>query len=339
MLAFGWHGWETDVTELILLLITFAGIIYGLGVALSSSKLKRFGSDEIIQGIINAAIVGAIIGVVAILSTFSSGFYQNRACGTANESVYWLECSYTNLSQNLSTTNQELIETSYIVGYYQSIVLSFGNGGSGGNNNITSLKIQPLKYLDGVLASFKTSMTMFNLIYTGLGLDIVIFAIIGATTMTFILPFGILLRSFFATRKLGGFLIALSIGLFIIYPLFILPFNLPHKQINNTNAMLQNFTSNSNYATDAHLIDLNTNGAIASKIDNLSTETNGGGNGVYFVGDITKIIGSVSQLTGSLFFYVILVPLFSLLITIVSIKETYDLVSGEFDFFSWTSSL
>jgi len=331
MLAFGWHGWETDVTELIVLLITFAGIIYGLGVALGSSKLKRFGANEIIQGIINAAIVGVIIGVVALISTFSSGFYQHKACGTANESVYWLECSYSSLSQNLSLTNQELIETSYMVGYYQSIVLSFGN-----NNANNSIQIQPLKYLDGVLRSFDATMVMFNLIYTGIGLDIIIFATIGSVAMTFILPFGILLRSFFATRKLGGFLIALSVGLFIVYPLFILPFNLPSQQINDTNSLLQNFTSNSNYAITIPLISLNTNNAVSSRIDSISNETvNGTGSGNYFVGQITKIISSISQLTGTLFFYVILVPLFSLLITLVSIKEVYNTISGEFDFSSW----
>ena len=326
----GWNGWKDLALELVTFMIILAGIVYGIGVALASAKLKRFGSEELVQGIINAMIVGGIVTIIAILNPLSSGFFTQNQCGSANESIQWVGCIYSNLSSNLSITNQELVLMSRIVGYYQSIVLNFNNNAS---SQVQSLQIQPLKNLDGVLMEINGDLVSLNLLNMGLGINSLVFSFIGSVFMGFLFPFGLILRSFFMTRKLGGFLIAVSIGLFIVYPLFILPFSQPSKEINDVNDMLSDFTDGNvhpGYST-IPLVDLNSNNAIAERLDNLSYS----GSGNDFIGDITLILGEVSHVIGILFGYIFLVPLFSLAVTFVFIREMYIIMSGEFRIGSW----
>ncbi len=42
---------------------------------------------------------------------------------------------------------------------------------------------------------------------------------VAAGTLSVILPAGLVLRTFYPTRKLGGFLIAVAIGLYVVLPL------------------------------------------------------------------------------------------------------------------------
>ncbi len=326
--AIGWTGWETIAIELITLMITLAGMVYGIGVALDSVKLKNFGSNEIAQGIINAAIIGAIVIIMGAITSMSSGFFPDKMCGSSNQSVDWLACKYSNLSQNLSVTEQELAHVTYITSYYQSMVLNFNHNGS---TDIQSLMVQPLKGLGGSINTINTDMVTLNVIDTDIGLNVIIFSFISTMFMLFLFPFGLILRSFFMTRKLGGFLIALSLGLFIIYPLFILPFDSPQKDVSELNEALANFTSNSNYAT-IPLIDLNSNNAVAQRLDYISYNFD---NGVDFIGGLTILCSELAHIISLLISYVFLAPLFSLLLTVVFIKETYDLFSGDFSVNQW----
>jgi hypothetical protein len=50
-------------------------------------------------------------------------------------------------------------------------------------------------------------------------LDGTVLAVAAAGSMTLLLPLGLVLRTFYPVRKLGGFLIALTIGLYLILPL------------------------------------------------------------------------------------------------------------------------
>ncbi|HNT60581.1 MAG TPA: hypothetical protein PKJ97_01225, partial [Candidatus Bilamarchaeaceae archaeon] len=120
---------------------------------------------------------------------------------------------------------------------------------------------------------------------------------------------------------LGGFLIALSIGIYLFYPAFILIF--PAPQLNTTIMNITNMTNSSLYATPL-VLDLNNNYAIAGRFDNMTTGD--------FTGDLTLAAQEISSAIASLSIFVLLAPLFSLIITIIFIKEVTDIFGGEFFF-------
>jgi hypothetical protein len=100
-------------------------------------------------------------------------------------------------------------------------------------------------------------------------LNIQLLNFVAQNSLLLLLPIGLVLRTVFATRKVGGFLIALAIGLYIFYPAFVLVFPDPGPSLLNATAVMDNFTSNSLYAT-VPVVDLNSNYAIAGKLDVMS---------------------------------------------------------------------
>jgi hypothetical protein len=176
------------------------------------------------------------------------------------------------------------------------------------------------------------------------------------------------LRTFFATRKVGGFLLALAIGLFIFYPTFVLIFPEPMADVQNTTSLMSDFTNNSYYAT-VPVLDLNGNNAIALKLDTLSgrcsmdkianitvtnttnmsnltacqlsmlkiqnqslNATNGTNATMYsadFSNDLTMIVQSAKVALSKSLLYAVVAPLFSLIVTIVFVKELASLLGSE----------
>ena len=182
----------------------------------------------------------------------------------------------------------------------------------------------------------------------------------------------LVLRSFFATRKVGGFLVALAIGLFIFYPVFIMVFPTPNNDLNQSITNMQMVNNNSYYAA-VPIVDLNNNYAIAGKIDlmsgrcnsilaaynatfNLTGNFTGNGTNVTtnssnttlsncinvtqalnltantstdFTSDITVAVeGNTNSLSKSLL-YAVVAPIFSLLVTIIFVRELASLLGSE----------
>lgn len=318
-MIFGWSGWEELALQIVTLMLALAGIVFGIGVAINSSKLKRFGAEEIAQGIVNAAILGASVSIISLISLSASSFFPDMACGNSNESISWVSCRFSNLSYNVTNVMQKTVRFAHYVGYYQSIVLKFDN----------ALSIQPLQGLYTALSSVYTSYSLLGVSNSIIGVNLFVFASIASISMAYLFPIGLILRSFFATRRLGAFLIAVSFGLFVVLPIFILPFAPPTDAINDTNTRLNEFINNIDYVT-IPIIDLNTNAAISQKIDNLSlyNETSPG-----FIGDVNVIVSSLSYLAGQVLSYVIFIPLFSIIITVVFVKELTAIVGSEIGIF------
>ena len=70
VLPFGEYGLNLAVL-LISVMLSIGGIVLGVGYAIESKKFKEFGKEEIIQSLINGALVGGL------LMLFSSGGIVN----------------------------------------------------------------------------------------------------------------------------------------------------------------------------------------------------------------------------------------------------------------------
>ncbi len=331
--------------------ILLAGIMIGLGRAFGYKRIESFGVEELIQSVINSAIIGSFAAIIELVGVVSSSIVT-ETCSEGNV-VEQLLCMLTNLNSNLFLMFQELVKSLNILGFYQSISLDFG-----------AFAIAPFTNLSAVSATLSTQLLSLNLIMILVGLNIQIIEFVGANALGLLFPVGLVLRTLFTTRKVGGFLIALALGLYVFYPTFVLVFPDPMADINQSTVVMENFTSNSFYAA-MPVVDLNDNYAIAGKIDLMSgrcydanlTESPGCNQTLIdhgyrvdispdpnitiwetqlpenmttdFTGDLTEITQSNSNSMAKALLYSVVAPLFSLIVTVVFVKELASLLGSE----------
>ena len=294
--------------------ILLSGISIGIGRGFGYKRIESFGIDELFQSIINGAIIGAVAIIIELIKSVSSSLVEPKC--SAGDAIAELSCVLTEVNNGVFSLFQETVKAMNIVGYYQSLALDFG-----------SFSIQPLGNLQSILDVFSSQVNSLEmlLMLTSLNLNIVTFFAENALILLF--PIGLVLRSFFATRKLGGFLIALAIGAYVLYPMFILIFPVPTAEIDLAKGSLQNFTSNEQFAPWP-IVDLNDNYAVAAKIDNMSVWSNATSN-PDFSGELTVIAQANSNAISKISLYSVFAPIFSLIITIVFIKELTNILGGE----------
>lgn len=339
--------------------IVLAGLLVGLGRAFGFKRIEMFGLEELIQSIINAAIIGSFAAVVELVGVVSSSVV-GETCSVGNV-IMQLSCTLGNLNDALFSLMQGMIKLLNIVGYYQDLALDFG-----------AFSISPFSNLSSVSGALAQQLLNINTVMMLVELNTQIAAFIGQNALALLFPVGLVLRTFFATRKVGGFMIALAIGLYVFYPTFILVFPDPAPDIRNSTLLLENFTNNSFYAA-APIIDLNDNYAIAGKIDLLSGRCDpadynlsswvafeNGTNVTYYTnvsntttmcddylisqnwtsnvtanmtvdlsGGLTVILQSVGNSLAKSALYSAIAPIFSLVVTFVFVRELANILGSE----------
>jgi len=328
--------------------IVLAGIMIGLGRAFSYKAIEHFGIEELVQSVVNAAIIGSLAAITALVQTISSSILSTT-CSTGTV-ITQLSCTLDNLNLALFDLFQQLARLLDLVGYYQSLSLNFG-----------SFSISPFTNLSAVSAALSMQLLSLNVLMVLVELNREIAIFIGQNALGLIFPLGLVLRTFFATRKVGGFLLALSIGLYIFYPTFVLIFPDPVGDVQNTTAAVESFTNNTYYAA-MPVIDLNGNNAIAAKLDlmsgrcnvsmaNLTNMTNmsnltpcqqmvsqfqnlsqSSNMSVDFSGDLTLVSEAGRNALSKTLLYAVVAPILSIIITIVFVRELASLLGSEVGF-------
>lgn len=298
--------------------ILLSGIIIGAGRALSYRNVERFGIEELTNSIINAGIVGSAAAIVEVIKTISSNLVS-KICGDG-DAITQLSCSVNGVSTGLFTLLNELTKTSVIVGYYQSMQLNFG-----------SFSIQPFTNLGGISNALSSQVVLVNILIILNSLNAQLLGFFAQNGLGLFLPIGLIFRSFFATRRLGGFLIGIGIGFYIFYPLFALSFPLPELETATTT--LENFNKNPDYAV-LPIMDLNGNYAIAQKLDSMSFKklSNLTSNSTDFSGDLSYLVQAVGIALSKVLLYSFIASIVAIIITIVFIKEMSQILGGEFGF-------
>ena len=318
--------------------IVLSGIMIGLGRAFNYKRVEHFGYEELVQSVINAAIIGSFAAIINLVSDVS-GNVQNSSC--SGNVIDQLICNFGIVKIALLGFSNELIKLTSLIGYYQKLTLDFG-----------AFAIEPFGNLSALSGIFSNHLLFSSLLITLLSLNIQIASFIKLNALSLLFPLGLLLRSFFATRRVGGYLIALSIGLFVFYPSFILIFQNPAPALDNSTILMKSFNNNSIYAP-MPIIDLNNNYAIAAKLDLMSGRCSGNisntsncylinntlnisglnissnNTSTDFSGDLGLIAGSNEDGLGKMLMYILLSPIFSLLISFVFIRELGGLLGNE----------
>ncbi len=313
--------------------IILAGILIGLGRGLGYKKIERFGIEELTQALINAALFGSAAVLIATITEV--GKSTAKACSTGVP-IDELGCGIrTSLVPTLGGLFQETVGVLQILGYYQTLSLDFGY-----------FSIRPLENLASVsdILSAQGANMQFLTMLININLQFIDFISVSALALLF--SVGLLFRMFFATRRFGGFLLALAIGLYLIYPSFIMIFDNPYEETNQAYGIMQNITNNTAYGL-VPIVDLNDNNAIAQRIDllsgrisNATNQTNSTLNqsinltAVDLTSDLTVAVQANSAALSALYFYLLVAPIFSLFLSVIFIKELGNILGGELGLFS-----
>jgi len=296
------------------LTITLSGIIIGLGIALGSKKLLNRGKEELIQGILSAALVGLFMSLITSTDTVALSLLPPVEGATG--SVSYLTTLFSHTLTTVDTVTAKLVECSHILHYIASIKV-----------NLNVVEVKPFNSLDNLGSLLDGQVKIFNGIRMLTSAEILFLEFVETTTLTVFLPVGLALRAFFMTRKIGGALLAIGLGFYLVYPLVMLTgtsfVTIDDASTEELNDNIDDFVND--YKDVALFPDLNNEGAV---IDMVNAISEGGSKG-YIVERTYQLINDVSSFAADLIFFLVILPLLSLVITVYSIYELSRVFGGE----------
>jgi hypothetical protein len=321
-LPFGAYGFGISIL-LVGIMLGIGGIIYGIGYAISDKHFKEFGRNEIIQSLINGALVGGFLilfvngGIVdSLINSIVLANGTKMSCSSFLQANSAICFAYNYLAGTRSY---------YFMGTYHNSVLT----------SVMYLTI-PLASLYAVLATVKVFvnpiLSQIQSVIQMLGAAAVsatvqasVLMFIAVSAVVFMLPVGLILRSFYPTRGLGSFLIALTIGLYIVLPLSYV-----------MDAIIASYYNPATNQSEISAISMNTSSISKSITDYANQNT--GQNGVLSLvtGTWNSIVNTLSGILNYLFnivayfiVYSFILPAFSLMVTGISVRELSKLLGSD----------
>lgn len=211
---------------LLVVFISFgiAGIIFMAGVALNSNKIRNFGIGEFYEALATAIIIAAFLYLCAVVFGILPGTYVGKINPYAT--------AFNLMTQTIGTAEQmytALFKVYLSVSYVTSTSVTIAFGGTLGKSASTLLNI-----LDFIPQIFVNAVTIPATIYfLDPAVAIALFLTDGimalyaeyylllffsiAAIPVFLIP-GVIFRAIFPTRALGGILIAMAFGFYLIMP-------------------------------------------------------------------------------------------------------------------------
>jgi hypothetical protein len=344
-------------TEIIAIMITIGGIIYGIGYALDNRKIKEFAFKELTQSFINAAILFILfsafsqVGIVTQIMNQLVGSLPNNIlafCGPIAYN-YGLCVSYnylvgiqkfyignllvSPLSIQIYNILSYLIPAYLLIGTVSTISLSA---------IILSVKLTAFAIFLGPL---KMAIEVLSTTLIVLFIQATIINVIGIIT-PYLLYIGLTLRTFYFSRRLGGAILALSIGFFVVFPLTYL---MNIEIMNNITPAVSSATLQSallNFSSNIVMFSINTESqiltesavenSVISSVENkkldlpiLNSIISESENTAITFEYIIKII---MDLLSNLILEIVLLPLLSVILTIISIRELARILGSEISF-------
>ena len=296
--------------------ILLGGILYGIGLGFSIRHLRLLGAEEIGQGIISAAMVGGLVEFAGLLDSTIVSFVPQSSLPVCpgmqppSHSPYsYYECNLQSLSLSFTGLSSQLSRSSDIAGFASSLRISTG-----------IVSAQPFFALESASqqlssasqsAAERSALAFFSLELAD--------AIRSSALLVF-LPAGLLLRTFFATRKLGAAAMALAIAAYAVYPLFFLyTFTISKTSAAASEAALASSEFNSEFAS-IPLLDLDETGAVRSQINEMSQGDFGGR-----IQPLFPLSYRANSLANS---DLIVYPIIALLVSAVAALELYGLLAA-----------
>jgi hypothetical protein len=324
-------------------MISIGGMIFGVGYAMDNQKLKNFGRDELIQSFINGAIVGSLflffspgglgIGVINGLVLSSNATATCEGYMSSNYAICFaynylagitpVEINNKSYPSLLDSSLELLLPVSglYItLGLISSTQLDLG---------IASISFSTI--LAPVLSQQDFIITALTFAIIGIYTQSALLGVISIVAVPFLLPVGLVLRTFYLTRRLGGTMVAIAIGLFAVFPLTYL-FD---AQITANYSGAVNQTTVGSLTVQAQSIQsgifsVSGSSVSANSISGTAQHLASGVSALAssFADLIKQVIGWLAILIVQVFFF----PVLSTVLTITSIRELSKILGSEVSF-------
>jgi hypothetical protein len=335
---------------LISIMIAVSGIVLGLGYASDEKKLKEFGRSELQQAIINGAIVGSLFMAFSqdgIVTTITNGLTSNlqlQASCTGNMASNYALCFAHNYlvgsggmagaSGNVTVGGKPQTPLFYIV---TNLLLNVGTlraglGALAGISvNLALVSLNPSYIISPLIGMLDEILEFLGAAATGIWIQGLLLSLISAAALPILLPVGIVLRTLYITRRLGGAILAIAIGLFAVLPLtYVLNIQLMNSYVGQYTPELTTFSTYSQ----------NTSSIVGSVLGLVSLGEIGPGklamNFGNVLNDMRSLVSGINQAVVNLFGYVsaliievFILPIFSIILTIISIRELARVLGSE----------
>ncbi|MGC8567898.1 MAG: hypothetical protein ACP5RP_00795 [Candidatus Micrarchaeia archaeon] len=334
---FQFPGYEIAVM-LVAVTIAVFGIVLGLGYAFNDKRMKEFAQEEIFTALINGVIIGTLI------ISFSPGGIFSRL---VNNMV---------INSNITAQCPSYESSNYAICFASSFLI--GNGIDINNVHYTSLlylclesmlAMSGLYVALGILGGIKVSavfisFSLSSVFHPMLGIlsnamellasslvsiyaQAILLHFIAVTSTTVLMPVAIVLRSFYFTKRLGGAILAISIGLFAVLPLTYL-FNAQLISEYGTSTLsyqMQSISSNIESSTNQIIYyggKANSSSIVGSAINSAMS----------YYQDLQNILQPVFSFIALVCIEVFFLPIFSIILTVISIRELARLMNSEVSF-------
>ncbi|MDD5172111.1 MAG: hypothetical protein PHF60_03690 [Candidatus ainarchaeum sp.] len=321
-------------------MIVLVGIVYLLGKALSNRKLEEWAKNEFLQVFISAAMVGGLFLLMApgtglIIIAFNSlvptdafatalSGYSGGCSGVSPDTVICYAYAYMGyLAFQIMNLMAGIFTVNIILDILSKISI-----------DVIVVEVTPLSGLSSIVQVFNSILQ--SLFFLGIMVEVerALLIFVDKVALQMFLPIGVVLRTFFGTRKLGGALMALAVGIYLVFPLTIA-----------MNAMAVTEVTTQAY-TDTAASLMNLTSITSSTNPMAETEGTSSGDTVstdQWNGVLEKLQSSVSSLTNAamaiptlmttmislLVVQVVFLPILSIMLTVISIKELANLFGSE----------
>ena len=295
--------------------ILIGGILFGIGLGFGIRRIRLLGAEEIGQGIISAAMLGCLISFALLLqSTFSSlSLAAPPPCpqiaSPLSSPHAYLACNLAALEFSQRELASLLFRASDITGFASSIQLSLG-----------VVSAQPFFALQSLSQQLSGASSLLYIASALSFLELELSNFIQASALAVFLPAGLLLRTFFATRKLGAAAMAIAIAAYAAYPLlFTYTFSVSNAQKELAAASQLAASFDSKFAS-LPLLELDETSAVKEKMDELSSSG--------FGSEAQPLLPSAMRALSLSLADLIIYPLLALAVSIVAALELYRLLSS-----------
>lgn len=294
--------------------ILLGGILFGVGIGFGLRRIRLLGAEEVGQGIISAAMVGALFSFTALIDSTVPSLVPSGplpACsGIQNPAASpfsYYACNLQALSDSFASLGSSLSRSADISGFASSLAVDAG-----------VVSAQPFFALRAASESLSEQARQAYSLSAIAYLELELSMFISSSALAVFLPVGLVLRTFFATRRLGAAAIAIAVAAYMVFPLLFL--HAFSASMSNAAALQSAEASslfNSQFAS-LPLLDLDQTGAARQKISEMSSGDFGGKVQALF----PLSFRAVALAQADLIFY----PLLSLAVSAVAAIEFYRML-------------
>ncbi len=320
---------------------SIGGIIVGLGYAVNDRKLRELGTRELSEALFSLALIGifaAFFAGNAALPMIRNITMQNASsfsCPGYMSQNYAICFAYNYLSgtqaytfdgklqssimSELTGIITELSGLAFILGILSSIKLS-----------VLIISINLVNLFAPFANEIEYLITMLSAMVVGVSIQSAILAFAALASVQVLLPIGLLLRCLFISRKVGSFIIATGIGLYIIMPLsYLVDAAVATQFVGGANTTALSSVKISASGIESQYV------ASALSANSISGDSAIAGFYAAFQSLASQVDVAINSLLLSLSGFILKVfvmPAFNVVLTILSIREISSFLGGEASF-------